>query len=153
MAREPEYGRLRSEGWTPSNLMHALGGIRGALVYAPLFVPEFIEIEGCVFLKDLGVSPAGSNLERYSRQVREARATSAAALQAFLSSCNWVEIVYLFSDRGCSGEEEAALADAIVKSWSARLSDCFPARSFQVRLINPEESGTVLSVGFEEAAG
>ena len=90
MAGEPEYGRLRSDGWTPSNVMHALGGVRGALVYAPLFVPEIIEIEGCIFLKDLGVNPAGSNIEKYSRLVREARATSDVALQAFLSSCNWV---------------------------------------------------------------
>jgi hypothetical protein len=40
--------------WDGADFLHCFGSVEGALLYAALFVPELIEIEGCVFLKDLG---------------------------------------------------------------------------------------------------
>ncbi len=116
-------------------------------------IPQFVEIEGYVFLKDLGVNPAGGNVAKHAQQVRDARSVSAEALRAFLGACNWVEVAYLFGNHGCLDEEDAILADLIVEAWRARLTDQFPTRRFAVRVIGPNESGSVVSVGFEEVPG
>lgn len=143
-------GDRPAERWNPADFLHGFGTVSGALLYAALFVPEFVEVEGCVFLKDLGVQPPGGR-EALVRRVREARAASPGVLRAFLESCNWVEIPHLFSDCVGSDEEYDALAALTVEAWRARLLDQFPDRRFVVRTISPEESGSVVGVGFVEA--
>lgn len=143
-------GDRPADRWDPADFLHGFGTVSGALLYAALFVPEFVEVEGCVFLKNFGVRPPGG-WEVVARCVRQARAASPEALRAFLETCNWVELLYLFGSRAASDEECAALAALTVETWRARLLDRFPDRRFVVRVIGPEESGSVVSIGFVEA--
>lgn len=136
--------------WNPADFLHCFGTVPGALLYAALLVPEFVEVEGCVFLKNLGVQLPGG-WEALARHVRQARAASPQALRAFLESCNWIEIPHLFSDCAGGDEDCAALAALTVEAWRARLLDRFPGRRFEARVIGPEESGGGVAVGFVEA--
>ena len=136
--------------WDPADFLHGFGTVSGAILYAALFVPEFVEVEGRVFLKGLGVRPPGG-WEAVAGRVRQARATSPQALRVFLETCNWVEIPYLFGPRDAGDDECAALAALTADAWRARLLDRFADRRFTVRVLGPEESGGVVSVGFVEA--
>lgn len=150
LKRHYGQGDWPPDEWEPADFLHCFGTVPGALLYAVLLVPEFIEVEGCVFLKDLGVRPPGG-WGVVARRVRQARAASPEALRAFVESCNWVEIPYLFADRAGGDEDCAALAALTVEAWRARLLDRFPGRRFEVGVIGPEESGSVVAVGSAEA--
>lgn len=140
--------------WDRVDYLHAFGNVRGALLYSTLFVPELIEVEGCVFLKDIGIYPPGG-WEEVAARIRVARKTSPEALKELVDSCNWVEVPYLFSDRSGSTEEDEALAQVIVQAWRARLKDRFPDRCFAVHVLDSLWTGDpgVVGVGFEELPG
>jgi hypothetical protein len=135
--------------WDGADFLHCFGSVEGALLYAALFVPELIEIEGCVFLKDLGAKPAGG-VASLAEQIKHARTESPGTLRRFLESCNWVEVPFLFSNHSDNGDGSPTLAAVIVEVWRARLYDKYPDRRFKVRIISPEETGGWIGVGFVE---
>jgi len=138
------------KGWDAADFLHEYGSARAALVHAALFMPRFIKIEGEVFFEDLGVRPQGG-LDDWAERVRQLKAQSPEALALFVNSCNWLELPYLF--RGSSGTEQAyrLLAHLLAEAWSTRLRSLFPDRTFRVRVIEAEETGSVTGIGFEKS--
>jgi hypothetical protein len=135
--------------WTRADFLHGFGSIRGALVHSILFAPTFFEIEGCVFLAQLGVAPEGSS-DELAASIRSARAKSDQDVTKLVDSANWFEVPYLFADRRASDEEEAALAHIIADAWQVRLRGLYPRRRFDVRVLPSSETGGALGVGFTE---
>jgi hypothetical protein len=134
--------------WGSADCLHCFGGSAGALLYAALFVPELVEVEGCVFLKDLGVKPAGG-WDEVAAGTRAARAESPERLRRYVDSFNWVELPHLFASRDGSDGEDELLAEVLAQAWRGRLKDLFPDRRFKVRVIPAEETGYALVLGFE----
>lgn len=132
--------------WTRDDFLHGFGTLHGALLYAALFAPTFIEVEGCIFLAEFAQPPG----EELAGKIRAARTQSASALAQFLDSCNWLEVPYLFADRRGSDEEVDTLAHAIADAWRLRLRGCYPNRQFEVRVLPASETGGTIGVGFIE---
>jgi hypothetical protein len=141
-----------TEPWDRADYLHAFGNLRDPLLYAALFVPEFVEVEGFIFLKELGVQLEGGWAE-VAGAVERARQTSTEALKRSVDNFNWVEVPYLVIDDGSASEQEIeVLAGAIAQGWRGQLRDRFPDRCFVVRVLNPAETGSVIGVGFEQIA-
>jgi hypothetical protein len=137
------------EPWERADYLHAHGNFSDALLYSVLFVPEFIEVEGCVFLKEIGVEPQGGKKE-LAAGIHQARARSTEALKRYVDSFNWVEVPYLINNQTASDAEIEVLAELIMQTWLARLNDAFPDRRFTVRILDPATTGSVIGIGFEE---
>jgi hypothetical protein len=136
--------------WHRADFLHGFGSVRAALLHSALFLPELVEVDGLVFLKTF--FPGVWDEAKLAAEVRARRASPDELLQ-FMRGFNWVEVPYLFADRSGSDEEDAALARLMAEAWRARLKDLFPKRRFDVRLLSPEETGSVIGVGFEELPG
>ena len=67
-----------------ADYLHAHGSFRDALLYSTLFAPEFIEVEGFVFLKDIGVKPFDGWFGALA-EIREAREISPTALKKYVT--------------------------------------------------------------------
>ena len=141
-------GGARFQNWDAVEFLHAFGSAHAALLYAALFAPEFVEIEGAVFLKDFGASLQGG-AEATAEMVRRARAGSPEQFKRFVDSRNWVELPYVCGNPSDTEEEYERLASLVVDAWRARLKDLYPERRFIVRVLRPEETGSVIGVGIE----
>ncbi|MBD0274579.1 MAG: hypothetical protein ICV73_21945 [Acetobacteraceae bacterium] len=144
--------RRHGQGWGTepcdrrSGFLHGFGSVGDALLHSALFVPELIEVEGCVFLKDVGWKGVG--WDEVGAGVRAARAEAPEKLKWYVDSFNWVELPYLFNDREGSNEEADALAEVLAQAWRARLQGLFPDRRFAVRVTGTEETGHTRGLGF-----
>ena len=125
-----------------SEYQDGFGSVSGALLHSALFVPELIEVEGFVFLKDVGSKGVG--WDEVAAGVRAARAESPERLKRYVDSFNWVELPYLSNDRDGFDDEADALAEVLVQAWRGRLKDLFPDRRFAVWIKSPEETGHVV---------
>lgn len=134
--------------WDLDDFVHNFGNVASALVHSILFVPEFVEVAGHVFLRDLGPGPR--DIPALTSQMAAVAAKSSAHLKRIVASYNWVEVPYLFVDRSGSDDEVRLLADRMADSWRVRLQARFPDRQFVIRVMEPAETGSVLGVGFEE---
>ena len=123
----------------------ALGSTLDALMYSRLFWPEFVEIEGMVFLKE-------------SMEDEDDRRRLADALERYggdrtrtEQSFNLVEVPSdLFTMRkGDTTEEEARwLAQRLAQVWLACLRYRYPGRDFVMEVLDPEETGGEVGVIF-----
>jgi hypothetical protein len=123
-------------------VMYRRGTVEGALLYASLFVPDLIEIDGSVVLK--------LQLKYPDEQFREAKMKTALPLEEFEASYNWIELPFLFDHSEASDDQDRVLAEVVAEAWRGRLKLLFPERKFVVELILPEVTGSVLGVGFRE---
>jgi hypothetical protein len=142
---EHRYGS--QVGWEADDYLHARGSPQAALLHAMLFVPEFAEVGGAIFL----IKP-GQHFteERVVSGIQEARAESSEALKRFIDSFNWIELPYLFSNRTGTEHEYDKLADFVSEAWRARLQYLYPSRRFLVRVLPSEETGSVIGIGIEQ---
>jgi hypothetical protein len=141
-------GRAETD-FSPFDLLHAEGSPLMALFYARLFWPDFVELDGMVFLSEAVATD-------------EARARVSAAvvreqddLTAVERSFNLVEVPSLFGRRmgETTDEEDEVLAHILAAMWKCRLSSCFPGRAFEVRVVSPAESGGEVAVEFYQQRG
>ena len=137
-----------SQVWEAQDFLHAFGSPQSALLSAVLFVPEFIEIEGAIFLKGFGLG--SRDREEVAKGVRNARETSSEALKAYVRSFNWIEIPYAFVDCSGTSDEYDKLTVLVAEAWLGRLRYLYPTRRFDVRILSPDETGDVVGVGIEE---
>lgn len=133
---KPREGTLRHE---PLDYLYEFADIPTALMCSALFVPDFIEVDGSVLL-DKGDDTAVD--------FRTAKQDTSWPLAELEASFNWVEVAYLFADRGESND--SMLAEKIAEAWRGRLKHLFPQRSFAVVVMPPEDTGSVIGVGFTE---
>lgn len=134
--------------WSLNDFMYEHGSAHSAILYLPLFVPRFVEVEGAVFFRD--VLPEGSELEELQRNIRAYRSHSPGRLKSYVDSYNWFELRYQFADRLAKSDEYHALAELLVDAWAARLKYQYPQRRFRVRVMDAKETGSDVGVGFEE---
>lgn len=118
----------------PTRLRDAPIGER-ALLYARLFWPDFIEIEGMVFLE------GAFEDEEDMRRLREALDRYGGDREQVERSFNFHELDLLFGGlAGTSEQEDEWLAEQIVRLWRARLDDLFPTKQFRVEVVRPTPS-------------
>ncbi len=133
---ERRYGEHLN--WGPHDYMVAHGSARCAILYAPLFVPRFVEVEGAVFLSD--VLPEGSDLKEFEHNIRAYRSDLPARLKSFVDSYNWFELPYEFTDRTSTPEEHDALAEHFseIALWSTFIAA--EPKEIERMLPNPNNS-------------
>jgi len=121
------------------DFLHARGSPRQALFYSGLFWPQFVELEGMVFLE--GTIEDESDRQRVRDALRRYGGNRVQTEQ----SINTVEIPPLFGGR--AGEttdgEDAFLASLICATWAARLRELFPDRAFAVEMVPADETGEI----------
>jgi hypothetical protein len=134
----PVEGTTRHDLW---DFLHQFGNAINALLYAPLFCPEFIEVDGSILLNRMG-----SNIEE---RFLDTKRTSKLSLAEIESSFNFLEVSYAFADRTRSSNGEGTLlAEFIAESWRARLMYLYSPRRFEVSVLLPEQTGEVAEVHF-----
>jgi hypothetical protein len=124
----------------PCDFLHEFGDAISALLYAVVFVPEFVEIDGSVLLD--GFSAHDRFLEAKSR--------NESSLATLESSFNFIKVSYLFSNRDSTDDEDRLLAEKIADAWRYRLKGLYPKQTFVVSVINPQVTGSVVGVHFFE---
>jgi hypothetical protein len=135
----PAEGAVPHDEW---DFMHQFGNVVDALLYVPLFCPEFVEVEGSVLLSLLG---------RRSTSFVEAKRLGQMTLQELERSFNFVEIGYAFSDRARGTDDDCdLLAQFVADCWRGRLALLYPPRKFEVSVLSPSESRSVAAVQFCE---
>lgn len=123
--------------------LYRFGTTRYALLYARLFVPEFMERSGHVLLKQTLSEANAANL---------AGNLDVESTQTLVSSLNWIEIGYLFGDDGATDDECHLLARLIAEAWDAQLRLLYPHRRFAVSVLPPKVTGSTVGVGFVEVS-
>lgn len=123
----------------------AFGSPLEALMYSRLFWPEFIEIEGMIFLKE-------------SMEYEDDRQRLADALERYggnrtqtEQSFNLVEVPSTLFTRhkGDTTEvEDQWLAQRLVQMWLAGLRHSYPDRDLVVKVLDPEDTGDEVGVIF-----
>ena len=138
------YANRDTTNFGVMDLLHAVGSPLEALMYARLFWPEFVEMEGMVFLKETVEDEDDRQRfwEAYETHRRDRRRTE--------ESLNLIEVTRLFGARGneSSPAEDRCLADRLATMWRARLATIYPDRSFVVDVVqvdpsDPDEIGIV----------
>jgi len=130
-----------SRPFSALDFTHAYGSVVGALLYLPIFLPDFLVVDGSVILdsgdKDLPF------------RFRSARESWAEGLEELEATFNWREVPYLFSQASATQEQCVILAQAIAEMWRMRLQASFPQTSFLVEVLYSTETGGEIGVGFK----
>jgi hypothetical protein len=138
--RYPAQSGTIPDQW--QDFVYRRGSIPDGLAYGLLFVPPFIEVEGSVLLDDC--EPG------FPERFLAAKRKSDSELGELEASFNWREVGYLFANPEGEDEEELVLAELIAEAWRARLTHLYPKRRFVVRVMMPDETGSIYGVGFVE---
>ena len=117
------------------------GSSSGALMYASLFNPVFIEIDGLVLLSN---NIYGHEIHEKVRQCKNDGWDKSEIEKSF----NFLEVGYRFANRDSPEIIDEILAMSLIDTWSALLHYRFPSRSFSFELIPPKESGSIVSISF-----
>ena len=150
MSRIPveRYGELFSEKNTNKfnamDYIHRFTSPLLALLFSELFWPNFIEIDGMVFLE--GTFEDDSDL----RRLKKAEARYGNNRVKIEASFNTIEVPFIFGSRmgDTTDEEDIILAQTLASMWRARLTEKFPCRKFKVRVASSEETGGEIAVVF-----
>ncbi len=117
-----------------------------ALLYAFLFCPETIEIEGSVILK-----------YNYSDEKTQSWFVDYKILHGSKEAerhVNFVEVPALLgSDSTLSPEVYNALAFVLQKAWCGWLSQEYLGRQFNIEVVHPETSQAAIGLTFHEVRG
>lgn len=116
-----------------------VSSLYSALACSALFWPKLLEIEDAVFVALYGDDER--ELKKRFRELirRERIRPHTLAWEEWVSTFNKFEIVHLF--RRWSGPQNmiepaaAALGRVLVQTWSARLGDSYPNRTFEVKIL------------------
>jgi hypothetical protein len=137
------YDGADPAGFTALDFAGALGSVGNALLYSRLFWPEFIEVDGMVFLKDFADDLGGPDGIRKMRN-------DLGGEQSFEKSINNFDVNLSFPNHP---EENAAgddllLANQLAKMWSLRLRQLYAPRRFHVEV--NEDNGSPCVSFYEE---
>jgi hypothetical protein len=108
----------------------------GEFAFARFVSPEFVEVRGCVLLKERYDE---RNLEAWWTQLNGDR----AAIEEVVNHVHLWDVV----EEQVPDEALDEVAEALVRNWRRALAEQFPDRSFRVVLSNDENDyGPTLSV-------
>jgi hypothetical protein len=131
-------------GFNTFDFIHAEGLPLQALLFTRLFWPEFVEIDGMVFLKEIIEDDEDRRrlTDAFKRYDGDRRKTE--------ESFNFVEVPQLFGKR--IGDLEDGdyrwLAERLAEMWRARLQLLFPDRRFLVDLIGTDDADEEVAILF-----
>jgi hypothetical protein len=142
-----KYKNQDSTGFNYFDFLHAEGSPFNALFYSQLFWPEFIEIDGMVFLRE--TIEDNSDKKRLYEALDLYEGDKIKTEQSF----NLVEIPSLFGKNSTetTEEEDMYLADRLAEMWRCKLAADFTDREFVVKVLSPEETGGELALIFYRA--
>ena len=112
------------------------GNVRQGLLYATLFVPEFVEADGSVFIESKLIGTADEMKDPVAKAEKEG---TRAVLE---DAANTVDLCTLFADHAGTEEEVDLMMEFMAEAWRARLAYQFPGRRFHVWIESWEEAGT-----------
>lgn len=124
------------------DLIQVYGNSSGALLYANLFNPIFIEFDGLVFLSNNIYTD--DEIHEKVLQCKNDGLDESEIERSF----NILEVGYHFSNRHSPEIIDEILAMSLIDTWSALLNYRYSSRSFSFEVIQPEESGSILSITF-----
>ena len=125
------------------DVLFQVGDLVEILLYGSIFVPDLLEVEGSVILKN--------NIHDAERKFSEGRKKLDWPLEKRETSFNLVEVVYIFaSDTTYSEGAEIKLTNLIAEAWRGRLKLLYPSRTFQVNVLTPEEVRSIWGLEFYE---
>ncbi|HYE66184.1 MAG TPA: hypothetical protein VD966_11405 [Pyrinomonadaceae bacterium] len=127
------------------DLVYVYGDSRQALLHFRVFWPELIKVCGRVVLKSTVESEGGP--DALTALLKERPDESLEILAGY----RWVEVPYLFSNDGDLKDEHHYLAQLMAETWKGALLLQFPEQKWTTRVLEPEETGEVVGVCFEEA--
>ena len=142
------YTDLDTTNFDMLDFVAAFGSPLQALMYSRLFWPEFVELEGMVFLKE------SMEYEDDRRRLAEALEHYGGDLTRTEQSFNLLEVPsMLFTSyearQQTTEEEDLWLAQRLAQMWHACLSHRYPGREFVVEVLEEAEEDT----GFGDAVG
>ena len=131
-------------GFHALDLIHKFGSPLTPLLYAELFWPELVEIQGMVFLAT--VVEDEDDHARVMNALSHHGGDRNRVEQAF----NCIEVPSLFGGRAeeSNHEEDLLLARKLAAMWRARLADCYPDRVFEVSVDVPADELDEVAVRF-----
>jgi hypothetical protein len=138
-----KYDGADPAGFTAFDFVGALGSIGNALLYSRLFFPEFIEVDGMVFVKDLADDCGGMDGIRKKR-------VDIGNDQSLEKSVNNFDVNLSLPnhpDENADGDD-LLLAGQLAKTWSLRLQQLYSHRKFHVE-VNDDNGSPCVSF-FEE---
>jgi len=127
------------------DMIYVCGSPLDALVYSRLLWPDFVEIEGMVFME--GTIENEEDRQRLVYALEEYNKDRTLTEQAF----NVVEVPSdLFGRRATETTEEQDywLAERLAEMWRARLHLLYPTHEFVVELLEPKEIGGEVGIVF-----
>lgn len=133
-----------TSGFNYFDFLHALGSSLDALFYSRLFWPEFVEINGMVFLKE--TIEDDDDKDRLDEALERYGGDKTKTEQSF----NITEIPSLFGKNlaETTDEEDFVLAERLAEMWQHRLRLIYPDRKFTVQILSAEETGGEVGVVF-----
>lgn len=124
----------------PASYISEVGNSVQALVYAGLYWPKLLEIEGAVFIAIWG------DWEEYvSRRISTPAPEGWRPMSwpEMVDSFNVFEVGHIFRQGSISwkisAEADHELAQLLVRIWGARLAVAYPQRTFSVRFMPTDE--------------
>lgn len=133
-----------NEGSRPFSALdftHAYGSVAGALLYLPIFWPDFLVVDDSIILD--------SGDKDLSSCFRTAKESWTKGLEQLEETFNWREVPYLFSQASATQEQSEILARAIAEMWRMRLQGLFPQKTFLVKVLSSTDTGGEIGVGFK----
>lgn len=129
------------------DFIYAYGDPKQALLLFRVFWPQFIDVDGHIVLRTAVDAEDGPS------KLKSLLEEGAKPKQEILSGYRWIEVPYLFQDTSSlSDDDDRYLAELIVEAWKGALCVQFPGKEFSVKLLEPEVTGSVIGVGFDEQA-
>ncbi len=138
-----KYDAADPAEFTALDFVGALGSVSDALLYSRLFWPEFVELDGNVFLKDFVDDLGGPD------RVRKMRDTLGGG-QSIEKSINNFDINLSFPndlEKNAEGDD-LLLANQLARMWSLQLRQLYTDRKFHVEIT--EDNGSPCVSFFEE---
>ncbi|HEY0795006.1 MAG TPA: hypothetical protein VGD64_04425 [Acidisarcina sp.] len=138
-----EYDGADPAGFTALDFVGALGSVGNALLYSKLFWPEFIEVDGVVFLKDFVDDLGGPE------GIRK-RCNDLGCGQSIDKSINNFDVNLSFPNHPEENAEgdDLLLANQLAELWTLRLQQLYAHRRFHVEV--NEDNGSPCVSFFEE---
>jgi hypothetical protein len=116
-------------GFTALDFVGALGSVGNALLYSRLFWPEFVEVDGMVFIKDYVDDLGGADVIRKMRD-------DIGEGQSIEKNINNFDVNLNFPNHPEENAEgdDLLLAKQLAKMWSMRLQHLYTRRRFRVEV-------------------
>jgi hypothetical protein len=138
-----------TSGFNFFDFLHAYGSPLDALFYSRLFWPEFVEIDGMVFLKE--TIEDDDDKARLNEALKRYEGDKTKTEKSF----NIAEIPSLFGKNlaETTDEEDLVLAERLAEMWEHRLRIIYPDRKFAVKILSAEETGGEIGISFSTERG